>query len=963
MIHLLSLITALLLPLAAHADADDEIIALRGKKVTAVEFSGDTLPENVRARFRTLENKELSPSAVRSTLLWFHENGGDSLLRTRVSRGRGGVVLHVHSSQRQKIAEIVFEGNRTAATAVLLQQAEIKEGYEFEPELAKAAAQRLSVFYSKQGYLGSDVRYQFDQKKRVLKFTVSEGEPTLLSSVGISPLSTVERRDLRERYEREIMEVFGLKVGDRIQRDKVLDGIQAVKDWLRDHDFLMARDPVLDYKVEEDGRVRLFLEIAYGSRIRYGFRGNKQFSYRELSALVSDVKEVSSGSDYLSAVRRRVLEAYKEIGFANARITTLVREDTQRGIRYVSLIVNEGAKIRVELLDIEGVYSMTKEEARQRFKELGTRLVQRDFFDEAGLAHAAELFAEDLRSRGYLSAKLEFVKHDFNPERTKVRVQALFSEGIQTRVQTLDIVGVGSFTPEELRETFGIREGEPFDIFSFEKGLLDLKKRYQEIGKLNAQIVNEASESIVRYNKDNSQVSIRVEVDEGPTFHVGEIIVRGNHQTHARVILRELPFISGDVLTTPLLNEAEDFLRRLNLFTNLSVRAIDHSQAENVKDILILVEEGEPGTFDIVPGIRNDLGARLGFEFGYANLGGWNRSVNASAVFNRRLQNYYDRRSPDGKEDTAWTQPEYRFSIGFKEPYLANWPVVFTSNLTVLRRQYSKFDANVGRITLGLKRELSRYLDGFLEYGYEQIKVHSARRPYTKADERQDFIGSITPGFIVDSRTDVFGNKNPFNPAKGFYSVNRFEIASKTFGSASDVGYYRTTSHNSTYFRVFDAITLAFAVNMGWERSNIAGKVVPLLKLFRLGGLGSIRGYNEDSIEVGSTTDVFGALGMINYRAEARIPLRGDLGTAVFIDAGNLMKDRWTFAPERLRSSIGTGLRYNTAVGPVLLDFAWRLQSDPDVGDTCITSQSVTDRSCDRTPTDRYKIHFAIGVF
>ncbi len=961
------LLLGLLLPIRAFSDWGEDILDLRGKKVTEVRFSGNPLSESVKSKFRSLEGKELNPGSVRAMLLWFHENGGESFLDARALRVRGGVALSFHSNQRQKISSIQFTGNTTVTSATLLQQIELKEGQEFDNEVAEAAIQQLSLFYSKQGYLGSDIRHEFDSSTRKLNFVISEGEPTLLLSVGISPVTSVERKDIRERYESDLLRVFGLKAGDRIQRDKVLDGIQAVKDWLRDHDFLLARDPVLDYKVDEEGRVRLFLEIAYGSRIRYGFRGNKKFSYRELSSMVSDVKEISSGSDYLSAVRRRVLEAYKEIGFSNAKITTLVREDSQRGIRYVSLIVNEGSKIRIESLRIEGVYSMSQEEARDRFRELGTRLVQRDFFDEAGLTRAAELFAEDLRTRGYLSAKLEFVKHDFNQDRTKVRVQALFSEGIQTKVQSLEIVGASSFNEAEITGVFGVTEGEPFNIFAFEKGLVEIKRRYQEIGKLNAQIVNEASESIVRYNKDNSQAFLRVEIEEGPTFKVGEIVVRGNQQTHTRVILRELPFITGDVLTTPLLNEAEDFLRRLNLFSNVSVRQIENAQAENVKDILILVEETEPGSFDVIPGLRNDLGARLGLELGYSNLGGWNRSVNASAVFNRRLQDYY------GRGDDGWRQPEFRFSLGFREPYLANWPVVFTTNLTVLRRQYSKFDANVRRITLGIKRELSRFLDGFIEYGYEQVDVRSARAPYTKEDERTDYIGSITPGFIIDSRVDNTGTKNPFNPTKGFYSVNRFEVASSMLGSAKNVAYYRTTSHNSTYYQPFDGIVLAFAMNIGWERSNAVsvdaatgqtvGQPIPNIKLFRMGGLGSIRGYNEDGIEVGSSRNINGVLGMINYRAEARIPIQGSFGTAVFLDAGNLMVDRLSFAPEKLRSSIGTGLRYNTAVGPVLLDFAWRLQSDPRVGDTCVTEQGLRDRDCAQKPTDRYKIHFAIGIF
>lgn len=957
---------ALLLLLAVPARAAD-LDSYRGQTVTGVEFSGDPLPDGLKSKFSALGGHEFSALGVRSALLWAHENGGDALVEVHVVHAPHGVTLRVAVRQRKRISSITFEGNATTPSALLQQQIEIKDDGEFEPALAKAAAQKITLFYSKQGYLASDVKTIFDPQKRELKFVINEGEPTLITSIGLSPLTTVERKDLRQRYEKEILEAFGLNAGDRIQRDKVLDGIQNVKEWLRDHDFLLARDPNLEYKVAEDGKVGIFLDITYGPRIRYGFRGNTQFSYRELNALVGDVKEVASGTDYLASVRRKVIEAYKEIGFANAKTTTLVREDPSLGIRYVSLIVDEGSKIQVESVDIEGIFSIDHDEAVKRFKKLGTRLVQRDYFDETGINKAAGLFAEQLRSEGYLSAKMEYVKLDFNPEHTKVKVTVMFTEGVQTRVQSVALVGETVFTRDEVLDVFGLKEGQPFNIFAFEKGLQVLKDRYQEVGRLSAQVVNEASDSIVKYNKDNSLVQIRVEVDEGPDYKVGEIVVRGNKLTHARVILRELPFITGDVLTSPHLTEAEDNLRKLNLFSDVRVRPIDHPGAEDVKDILVLVDESEPGTFDVVPGIRNDLGARLGFEFGYQNLGGWNRSINASAVVNRRLQDYYSW----GNEN--YKRPEYKISLGFREPYLAEWPVTFTSSLDFLRRQYASFDANVRKFTTGVKRELTRYLSGFLEYGYEQTDITNARAPYFTTDNGLSLIGSVTPGFIIDSRRDADSRPDIFNPVKGFYSVNRFEVAAHPFGSGADTAYYRTTSFNSTYFRLWENVVLALAVNVGWERSNAitldssthlpVGAPIPTLKLFRLGGLGSIRGYDEDGLQVGTQKNINGTLGMLNYRGEVRIPIEGNFGTALFLDAGNLFVDRFAFEPTRLRSSIGTGLRYNTAVGPVLLDFAWRLQSDPQVGDTCVTARTSTDPVCEPHPTDRYKIHFAIGVF
>jgi outer membrane protein assembly factor BamA len=347
------------------------------------------------------------------------------------------------------------------------------------------------------------------------------------------------------------------------------------------------------------------------------------------------------------------------------------------------------------------------------------------------------------------------------------------------------------------------------------------------------------------------------------------------------------------------------------------------------------VEESVPGTFDIAPGFRNDLGLRLGFELGYQNLGGWNRAVNARAVFNRRLE--------------AYRFPEYNFSLGFREPYLANWPVAFTTNLTLFNRQFPSFDADVNRITVGVKRDLTRYLSGLLEYSYERVKISNIAKnsSYTADEEGTDNIGSLTPGFIIDSRNDRF------TPTKGVNSINRFEVASSYFGSEASVGYYRFTTYNSTYFRLLEDLTLALAANVGWSRSNVLGQAIPTFKSFRLGGIGSIRGMSEDALEVETEKNITGILGFVNYRAELRIPLSGSIGTALFLDAGNLMVDRFTISPRRLRSSAGTGLRYNTPVGPVVLDFAWRLQAVDIVGDTKVKNAG----------SDRFRIHFSIGAF
>lgn len=936
-------------------------INFTGQKILDVETIGNGFSDQLKLKLNAIKGKEYRPQISRQLIEWYHQNDGDYQLELFAEPVRGGIKILARIKERLKIDSINFEGNYTSTSNMLSSLIDLKEESEFDKASVEEAVKKISNFYTTQGYLSSDVKYSFDPKNRNLTFIVREGEPTLISELIFSKLNVIEDKLLRERYEREIAERFGMKKGDRIQRDKVMEGIQAVKDWLREHDFLTAKDPTLEYKVSEDGKVKLILNIQSGPRIRYGFQGNHKFSYRELMLMVGEVKEVSGGNDYLGSVRRRVLEAYKEIGFNNAQITTLVREDPAKGIRYVSLVVNEGDKIRIVALNIYGIQSMSEDAARDKFNSLATRLVQRHFFHESGINKAAELFAEYLKSQGYLSAKLEFSKFDFNDDKTKVSVSLMFSEGTQTFVQEVKINGLKTFTTKEVMDELKLEVGKPFDIFAFEKGLVDFKEKYQDVGNLNAQIVNEGAENFVKYNKDNSQVFIQIDVEEGPLFRVGEIIVRGHQQTHSKVVSRELPFITGDILTRPLLTESEENLKQLNLFSSVIVKPIDRPGEDNVKDILILVEEATPGYFEVAPGFRNDLGLRLGMGVGYQNLGGWNRSIGTRAVFNRRLGAEASRANL--KSDNAYrtfkhtSLFEYNFSVGFKEPYLAGWPVTFTSDLDLIKRIYPSFNAEISKLTLGVRRKFTNIYSGFVEYGYEKAKFSNIRND-TYLDSPNGIvstklIGSVTPGIVIDSRNDHF------NPSRGFYSVNRFELASRFFGSAADIGYTRSTSDNSAYINLGDGFVLAMAMNMGFERSTVQNKEIPFYKLFRLGGLGSIRGYAESDIEVESQKNVNGILGLINYRAELRAPIGSNLGAAFFMDAGNLMLDRLAFAPKRMRSSTGAGLRYITPVGPVVLDFAWRLQSDTVVGDTTVggTNAMSSDRQ------DRYKIHFAIGAF
>ena len=95
--------------------------------------------------------------------------------------------------------------------------------------------------------------------------------------------------------------------------------------------------------------------------------------------------------------------------------------------------------------------------------------------------------------------------------------------------------------------------------------------------------------------------------------------------------------------------------------------------------------------------------------------------------------------------------------------------------------------------------------------------------------------------------------------------------------------------------------------------------------------------FSEESVTIRGG-DVF-----ITPRVELRIPLAGIWQTALFVDSGNFWLDPARLDPTVLRYAVGSGLRAQTPIGPLALDYGINL---------------------DRRPwEDPWAIHFSIGLF
>ena len=78
--------------------------------------------------------------------------------------------------------------------------------------------------------------------------------------------------------------------------------------------------------------------------------------------------------------------------------------------------------------------------------------------------------------------------------------------------------------------------------------------------------------------------------------------------------------------------------------------------------------------------------------------------------------------------------------------------------------------------------------------------------------------------------------------------------------------------------------------------------------------------------------------------------LHGKLGGVLFLDGGNVWAESWDIDFKDLRYAVGTGLRYQTPVGPIRFDFGYQLNPNPALK---LATGEVNER--------RWRVHFSIG--
>lgn len=831
----------------------------------------------------------------------------------------------------------------------LLKQAEIESvmevnvGDRLERSKVVRTAESLIGLYRAQGYddvqvkgeLGSDKVPGSKKIETVLRFVIREGLPTKVDQIRFSQMGS--RSDASWKgMESQILERMPIRQGSVLEQEKLNASKRVIQEVLVSDEYVGAK--VDDVRLEaspkgnSDGAkwVNLEFVVESGDRATFGFRGNEFFDRGSLLGFIADQRLIGFSKDYVGSIQKRIRDEYQAQGYANAEVLAYVLERPEKKERHITFEIKEGPRIRLDDLVFDGQSVFTQDRLETDFMARASILVRKGIFVEKDIQAAAEGLIESLKSQGYLSARLVGINRTLQDQNRGAKVVIYLYEGVQTLVDQIQLSGNKAFTTADAARELGVEVGKPLNPFTLSDGIENFKRSYANRGMLNMRIKNEESGEIVQYSRDERRATIFLDIEEGPEFRVRKIEVLGLESTRVEVVTRELLLREGDLVAMGALSESELRLRKLGIFSEVSVRIVEPenpADAQKMRDIRIQIQEGSPGLLAGGVGYRQDLGARAFGQTGYTNLLGKNHELSLGVNTNYRGWGGIF------CEDDRGCFPEVQTQLNYVWPWFLGDRATYRPRVSFERTRFKIFDsyslalANVWERRLFVKPNVI----ATFAHSLELVKFSNAQNAI---DNQSLTIGAIIPSLRLDLRD------NPLSPTRGIFAFTSMEIADPLLGSQSapvPVSYYRLQFRLDGHVPITRETQWFLSFRTGYARNNTLAPegtseedskryAIPLSKQFTLGGVTSLRGFQEQEWNYQSLA-IRGSIGYMNVRTQLDLPFAGAMRFGPFIDAGNLFVDRYVIG--NFRYGGGFGFHYQSPVGPVNFDLGWKLDRRP----------------------------------
>lgn len=721
---------------------------------------------------------------------------------------------------------------------------------------------------------------------------------------------------------KELQKLFHRKFFKLKYSKQLLDkSIKQFKKFLNRCGFAQSHVALEESINYESKKVDFKFIISFEKKKKFVFWGNHFFSTDDF---LENILMYGKSSWHFpgTILQDEIVNMYKKKGFWQVQVS--VKEDKQ----HMYCLVKEGRRAIIKDIIFKDNRHISSDVLKNCFKDfIKTRFFDEDLFDQ-GMQELRHVYTE----QGFWSASV--VKESFIPvgDGKKYVCQLTLEEGQQRFLKNVMIHDYPLLLHKKpFADYVMLNDPVPFSrsiIYNQKNWLI---KYFHELGHnkiaVDYKLHEENNVCMLAWNITLHEKQVRF----------GKTILEGNSHILFKHLKKEFAYKEGDLWSKEKLEDTLQHFKDLDVFEEIYLYPYKHVDEMGYNPVglkLVLADKYEVRTRVGLQQVGRDLSFYEGVSYKFGSTFVVNNPLKFGDKFllDADFTRFYGNVSAQYMIPWLFNRPIRSSVKVYNNSY--NHPLYIGSNISL----YSALTQGVLFAFNEKKKQLSYGVNLGLEVS--RVKDLDVENFAQAIDYDAELIDKKIPYVFVEPNLLWSKLDSLMNPHKGFRSVVTAQLMIDLEAKST---FLKVLAEHSFYTPIKKSV-LAVRFRIGHIFNRAFNQVSPLDR-FYLGGASSVRGYLQDycppfgelqdpiSVERAGLSDAAhgywkyvpqGGRTMLNGNVEIRVPIYKDLNAVVFSDIGGLVKDSLFESQATLVGGSGFGFRYNTPIGPLRVDLAWK---------------------------------------
>ncbi|HQT25400.1 MAG TPA: outer membrane protein assembly factor BamA [Burkholderiales bacterium] len=742
------------------------------------------------------------------------------------------------------------------------------------------------------------------------------------SAFAISPfvVKNIKVEGIQRTEPGTVFSYLPVKVGDTMDDEKSVQAIKA----------LYATGFFKDVRIEAQGNTLIVVVAERPAIGSIEINGAKEIKKEDLKKGLKQIGLAESRILDRSLLDKAVQELKRQyIGRGHYAVKV---EDTvtplERNRVAVSFNITEGDVAKIHRIEIIGNHDFKEKDLLDLFSLSAPNwlswITDDDKYSRNKLAADEETLRAFYQNRGYLEFAINSINVSITPDKKDIYITIIITEGPKYTISGIKFAGDKLIPESDLRKIVDIKAGDIFNREKVTDGIKNISDRLGDEGYAFANV-----NALPDLDKKNHTATFTFSIDPGHRVYVRRINITGNTRTRDEVIRREFRQMEGGWYMGQKIKDSKSRVDRLGYFSETNIETPAVIGTNDQVDLNMSVTERPTGNISVGAGFASAEGLILTGSVSENNIFGTGNqasiSVNTS-ILNRII------------------------SLSYTNPY-------YTDAGTSLGYDLYKRDINPSALMLGQYQTSTTGAgvrlgvpvtdNDIIHYGLALEETNIVLTNYAAIYPYYASIYPIYTSPLYSQFIQQFGNYN--STVKGTIGWSRdtrnnafFPTEGSMVSAYTEMGlpggslkYYKVTTQDMWFHTLYKDFTLMLNGMVGFG-GGYGGKPLPFFDNFYAGGVGSVRGYDINSLGPRDIYDEpIGGNKVVTVSGEVYFPMPGikdkrSVRLSTFVDGGQVYgNSQVPLQGGGLRYAAGVALTWISPVGPLKFSIAQPLNAQP----------------------------------